>query len=338
MFSVEDLGAIFPERSARPSPWGSTALSGRGVLEHVGAGCIREPPGPVENPCSRGDRGDITAARHQLLSLGDSPRRLQHHLAADDRLRDGDDDREKGRFNTPYGTIAFTHTRRSVGEILDRTADVGRPLRMAHPRLALEDLRRVGRNLDLVDTEELAAIEEEMGPGGMTRTDFLDLARRAVAAAGYGGLERVVEKEILHYDILHAMARSGLMAGLVFHGGTALRLCQGRAEAERGPGRLHGACPQVACRDRIPSLLSTGFGPDGFVRPANCSAVASSPSGVATRELCRPRPSHHVQCSEFSPRSELVIRETPAALTSRHARSADASGAGSIEAVASSMT
>ncbi len=61
----------------------------------------------------------------------------------------------------------------------------------------------------------------------MTRTDFRDLARRAVAAAGYGGLERVVEKEILHYDILHAMARSGLMAGLVFHGGTALRLCHG---------------------------------------------------------------------------------------------------------------
>ena len=61
----------------------------------------------------------------------------------------------------------------------------------------------------------------------MTRTDFRDLARRAVVAAGYGGLDRVVEKEILHYDILHAMARSGLMADLVFHEGTALRLCHG---------------------------------------------------------------------------------------------------------------
>lgn len=61
----------------------------------------------------------------------------------------------------------------------------------------------------------------------MTQADFRDLARRAVAATGYGGLERVVEKEILHYDILHAIVRSGLMADLVFHGGTALRLCYG---------------------------------------------------------------------------------------------------------------
>ena len=58
----------------------------------------------------------------------------------------------------------------------------------------------------------------------MTQADFRDLARRAAAAAGYDGMEQVVEKEILHYDILHAIARSGLVADLVFHGGTALRL------------------------------------------------------------------------------------------------------------------
>ena len=69
----------------------------------------------------------------------------------------------KGRFDTPYGTVAFTHTSRSVDEILARTVDTGHPLRLAHPRLALEDLRRVGRNLDLVDTEELPVIEAEMG-------------------------------------------------------------------------------------------------------------------------------------------------------------------------------
>lgn len=62
----------------------------------------------------------------------------------------------------------------------------------------------------------------------MTRTDFRDLVRRAVSASGYGGgSERVIEKEILHYDILHALFRSGLLAGLVFHGGTALRFCHG---------------------------------------------------------------------------------------------------------------
>ena len=61
----------------------------------------------------------------------------------------------------------------------------------------------------------------------MTRADLGGLSRRAVSEAGYEGLLRVVEKEILHFDILHVMARSGLLSGLVFHGGTALRLCHG---------------------------------------------------------------------------------------------------------------
>ena len=69
----------------------------------------------------------------------------------------------KGRFDTPYGSIEFRHTARPISEILDGTVDVGRPLRLARPRLAEEDLRRIGRNLELVDTEELEKIKEEMG-------------------------------------------------------------------------------------------------------------------------------------------------------------------------------
>ncbi len=40
-------------------------------------------------------------------------------------------------------------------------------------------------------------------------------------------LTDIIQKELLHYDILYCMDRAGLLNGLVFQGGTALRLCHG---------------------------------------------------------------------------------------------------------------
>lgn len=56
-------------------------------------------------------------------------------------------------YQTPWGTIEFTHTDRDPGEFLADLVDVGRPLRLAGPDRALRDLRRVGRNLHLVQDE-----------------------------------------------------------------------------------------------------------------------------------------------------------------------------------------
>ncbi len=57
----------------------------------------------------------------------------------------------KGTYDTPYGTIEFTHTKRSPAEIVQRSiVDPNRPLRIASKEAALQDLRRVGRNLDLL--------------------------------------------------------------------------------------------------------------------------------------------------------------------------------------------
>lgn len=58
-------------------------------------------------------------------------------------------------YETPYGAIEFIHTTRSVISILDGTLRSDEPLRLAKAMTAYEDLRRVGRNLDLVDVEEL---------------------------------------------------------------------------------------------------------------------------------------------------------------------------------------
>lgn len=61
----------------------------------------------------------------------------------------------KGVYRTDWGTIEFTHTKRSPADILDNTRDVGRPLRMATPQAAWRDLKRVGRNTHLVDEKAL---------------------------------------------------------------------------------------------------------------------------------------------------------------------------------------
>ena len=66
-----------------------------------------------------------------------------------------------GTHTTPYGVIEFTHTKRTRPQVLARTAFVkGRPLRIAKRRAAVQDLRRVGRNTDMLDPGELA---EEVG-------------------------------------------------------------------------------------------------------------------------------------------------------------------------------
>ena len=66
----------------------------------------------------------------------------------------------KGEYPTPFGTLEFTHTRRRVADILAGCRPVGRPLRLATQATAWRDLKRVGRNLHLVDQSLLYADAE----------------------------------------------------------------------------------------------------------------------------------------------------------------------------------
>lgn len=57
-------------------------------------------------------------------------------------------------YSTPYGTIEFIHTKRSDSDIIENTRKVdGRPLRLATPQTAYEDLKRVNRNIHMVDMD-----------------------------------------------------------------------------------------------------------------------------------------------------------------------------------------
>ena len=61
----------------------------------------------------------------------------------------------RGEFHTPLGIIEFTHTVRPVHDILNGILKTGKPLRIADKHKAMRDLRRVGRNLHLIDEEVL---------------------------------------------------------------------------------------------------------------------------------------------------------------------------------------
>ncbi len=164
VFTTGDLRAIFPERSEKTFTGGLSRLVAGGVLTRAARGVYVN-----ERKLDIHDTLDMIAlALRQghacYLSLQTALSRysvISQMTWTITVMTTG----RKGRFHTPFGTIAFTHTERSAGEIEAGTVDVGQPLRWAKPFTALEDLRRTRRNLELVDIDpdELELIHEEMG-------------------------------------------------------------------------------------------------------------------------------------------------------------------------------
>ena len=61
----------------------------------------------------------------------------------------------------------------------------------------------------------------------MSNADFNALVERALQPDNRAHMRPVIEKELLHYDILFALDSEGLLDLLTFQGGTSLRLCYG---------------------------------------------------------------------------------------------------------------
>ncbi|MBP6104228.1 MAG: nucleotidyl transferase AbiEii/AbiGii toxin family protein [Gammaproteobacteria bacterium] len=59
------------------------------------------------------------------------------------------------------------------------------------------------------------------------QNSFTILVEKAMQQQGRAHMRPVIEKELLHYDILFALDQEGLLDKLTFQGGTALRLCYG---------------------------------------------------------------------------------------------------------------
>lgn len=59
------------------------------------------------------------------------------------------------------------------------------------------------------------------------KESFEQLVTRALEEGGRAHMRPVIEKELLHYDILFLLDKEGYLEQLTFQGGTALRLCYG---------------------------------------------------------------------------------------------------------------
>jgi len=92
------------------------------------------------------------------------------------------------------------------------------------------------------------------------KVDFSDLASRAMAQAGRGHMRPVIEKELLHYDILFGLDRDGLLDELTFQGGTALRLCYGSQRFSEDLDFAGGADFSRARLEGIKACLETYIG------------------------------------------------------------------------------
>lgn len=57
--------------------------------------------------------------------------------------------------------------------------------------------------------------------------NFTEMVDAAVNIPGNENLRPVIEKELLHYEIIAALDKGGFLSDLVFQGGTCLRLCYG---------------------------------------------------------------------------------------------------------------
>lgn len=94
----------------------------------------------------------------------------------------------------------------------------------------------------------------------MDRQDFNELVGLAMAQPGRAAMKPVVEKEILHYDIFHALDKAGLLKDLVFQGGTSLRLCRGSSRFSEDLGFAGGKNFTSSTMQPIKACLETYIG------------------------------------------------------------------------------
>lgn len=59
------------------------------------------------------------------------------------------------------------------------------------------------------------------------KLNFEQLTELAMREGGRSHMRPVIQKELLHYDLLYGLDREGLLQTLTFQGGTSLRLCYG---------------------------------------------------------------------------------------------------------------
>jgi hypothetical protein len=153
-----DIEKLFPEESAKSMDQSLSRMVADGILQRVARGLYTNPSASSKN---RWIAEEIAKAlRPGSLSYVS----LESILSEYGVISQIPVDRmtvmttgASGLINTPYGTIEFTHTKRGVADIVRHTlVSEGRPLRIATRKAAVRDLLRVGRNVHMMNPDELA--------------------------------------------------------------------------------------------------------------------------------------------------------------------------------------
>lgn len=156
VFSHHELRRLFPEESAKAFEKSLARMVARGLLMRAARGVYMNPFASSDGYAIEHIAKVLRPGEYNYVSLESA---LSEYGVISqiliDRLTVMTTGR-KGAYRTHYGTIEFTHTKRSLAEILQSMVTVpGRPLRVATLEAARRDLRRVGRNRHLMESEDV---------------------------------------------------------------------------------------------------------------------------------------------------------------------------------------
>lgn len=120
----------------------------------------------------------------------------------------------------------------------------------------------------------------------MKKTDNIlnALTDRAMQDGQVAHMRTVVQKELLHYDILYSLEQAGLLGGLVFQGGTSLRLCYGAdrysEDLDFAGGQDFSTARFATLMDRVESHVGGRYGLEVTVKEPKSNKTQPERAGV----------------------------------------------------------
>ena len=152
VFTLGDLAKLFPDDKPKTLQDGSNRLVNSGLLQRASRGVyVYALSHNMDSSTIERIAQTIRRGEYNYISLESA---LSEYGVISqipiDRLTVMTTGRT-GTYHTPWGVIEFTHTGRAVSNIIANTLKSARPLRIATATTAWRDLKRVGRNIDLVD-------------------------------------------------------------------------------------------------------------------------------------------------------------------------------------------
>jgi len=152
VFTKQDLGKLFPNDKPKAFDQGLNRLVKSGVLKRACRGIyVNENAQSLDSYTIEHIAKAIRRGEYNYVSLESilSEYGLISQIPID-RLTVMTTGR-KGTYKTPYGVVEFTHTKRSAPDIVEHVKKIeNRPLRIATEETAVRDLKRVGRNINLL--------------------------------------------------------------------------------------------------------------------------------------------------------------------------------------------